>query len=230
MGRRPIRTPGRADPFRKESLARRNLELAWHARDYAAIASVAQTLRVTRSAIREMSLASGSTSVVNRIAQIQETPAPGCVLVTPPLVGAEGRGVRDGAWSRRIPVLVVTREPRTKAGLWPVVAVGEGSYRAYVQPPPGVREAPGTMCGDELGALPDSDWFLEACGAIGRTILAKVEQVDHPAWRADDLIGAVLAHPDDDALHDALAETALEASRSGPPDELRPDSSDPFCF
>ncbi len=228
MGRRPSSASG--DPFRAEARARRDLEMAWHAGDYAGIARIAETLRVTRSAIREMAVADGGCTLVHRVAQLQEPPASGCVLVTPPLVGIEGRGYRDNAWGRRVAVLVVTREPRTDAGLWPVVAVEEGSYRAYVEPPAGVREAPGTMCRDELDGLPESEWFLSACAAIGRAILAKVAELEHPAWRTDDLIGAVLAHPDDDALHDALADAALKASRCPPPEEARPDGSDPFCF
>ncbi len=204
--------------------------MAWHSRDYAGIASLAETLRNSRAVIREMALEAGAVSVINRIAQLQETPQSGCVLVTPPLVGAEGRGYRDDAWTRQIAVLLVTREPRTKAGLWPVVAVGEGSHRGYVQPPPGVREVPATVCRDEMSSLPEPDWFLSASKAIGEAVLKKTAELEHPSWRVEDLLNAVLAHPDDEAIHDALAEAALEAARTEEPEGTRPDSSDPFCF
>lgn len=78
------------------------------------------------------------------------TPAdlrPGCYLVQPPRVGLDGRVLRQALDDTEVPGLVVVREPTTRAGLWPLVALGPVTVRVHVPPPgPGSLKAiPGRM-------------------------------------------------------------------------------------
>lgn len=208
--------------FEGEAHARRSIEHALLSRDFACVAGLARILRAAREEIRSRALGAEQTRICESLDDLADEGAPGCVLIQPPLIGAQGRAYRDLAWARGVAVMVICREPRTSAGLWPLVAVGRSSYRVRVEPPAGAREKAGTLRGDVMDVMPTSAWFVEAAAHLGRAIIARVARVEHAAWRTEDLVDAVLAHPEDGSIHDALEDAALDAARTPLPQIARP--------
>ncbi len=228
------RTP-RADPCRRicerldagrvfeaESLARRDLDFATSARRWDQVARLCDLLWSARRQILDRAIHADHVALVSDQASLAETPRAGCILVCPPLIGAEGRALRESAWGRGVPALVLTREPRTRDGRWPIVAVGRVSDRARVDPPPGTRVQAGTLMGDACETPPPVSWFVRASQALGEAIRRRIERVEHPAWQVEDLADAVHAHPFDASLHEALASAARDAARVPPPSRTRP--------
>ncbi len=208
--------------FEAEALARRDLDFAMGMRSWDRVARLADLLWLARAEILDRAHNAGHVTVVDDQAGLSQTPLAGCVLVCPPLIGAEGKALRESAWGRGVPSIVLTREPRTRDGHWPIVAVGRVSYRVRVLPPPGTRERPGTLLGDAGDTPPTVAWFVRASEALGEAIRTKIESVEHPAWQVEDLVDAVLAHPYDGRLHELLSEVARQAACAPPPARTRP--------
>ncbi|MFO0874866.1 MAG: hypothetical protein U0575_12970 [Phycisphaerales bacterium] len=125
---------------------------------------------------------------------------PGCWLVEPPLVGADARRLRVAAFQASTPALVVCREPMTRGGTWPIVAVGSLVVRTYVVPP---NDPP----------RPDLDWFARALEAIGDAAIAQVAGEIDPVRRVDGLLARLDASPEHEKLHQALADACVVAAR-----------------
>lgn len=153
---------------------------------------------------------------------------PGCYLLEPPLVGADGRELREKALSADIPVLVIVREPQSRLGLIPIVAVGPFTIRTKVDPPKKV----------------DVAWIQSAAEALGDDALSLVDPEECAADRVDHIIDLLAAFPDHEKLHQALAAACTEAHHdvlTAPPkrtrsaaadekeaDELDAEDEDPF--
>ncbi len=225
----------RADPCRKirerldagrvfeaEALARRDMEVAAARRSWEQVARLSDLLWAARGQILERALHAGHVGLVSDQPSLAEVPRAGCILVCPPLIGAEGRAFRESAWGRGVPAFVLTREPRTRDGFWPIVAVGRVSDRARVPPPPGTREQAGTLLGDTCESPPPVSWFVRASQALGDAIRHRIERVEHPAWQVEDLVDALQAHPYEASLHEALCRAAQDAARTPPPSGTRP--------
>jgi hypothetical protein len=137
---------------------------------------------------------------------------PGCYLVRPPLVGADARRLRLLASSREIPVAVLCREPQTRAGLCPVVAISRGAtIRTKVGPPADPDH-------------PDIDWFLDAMDALGEEAVESVDAHLDSVKRIDALLPKLDAVPTYDGLHLTLEQACLEAhdAQSSEADERPP--------
>lgn len=156
----------------------------------------------------------------------------GCYLVQPPMIGRDGANLRETLRARRVPALVVSREPMTRAKRWPVVAVSKQRVlRVQVDPPPAAAWTGERPTYDKLIAPIDPDWFASAAGSLDEAAAAVGDPGDPPAWRADDLLDAVLAHPDAVTAASLLVELALQAASEPAPKGLRPDPNDPrFSF
>lgn len=155
---------------------------------------------------------------------------PGCYLICPPRVGAEARALRQLADEAEVPIVVIAREPSTRAGLCPVVAVGPVTVRAFVpeppQPPARPASKPRKPVKGEAAAPPAPasafvpppppplDWLLSACEALGDAAIA---QAISPvaADRAVELHARLQSFPDHEKLHQRLME-ACEAAAKEP--------------
>jgi hypothetical protein len=159
-----------------------------------------------------------------------EVPAPdtleaGCYLVKPPRVGLDGRLLREMADRREVPAIVLVREPRTRAGLWPVVALGPVTVRTPVPPPTpeatskrpaggkGKKALRAPAPADPDGIIPSVAWFLDAGERLGDAGLASMDPNRHVIGRVEDLLMRVAAHPDHEKLHQALAAACRDAAR-----------------
>jgi hypothetical protein len=218
--------------FEAERLAGRALRAAHRAWDLEAMARISLPLQEARRQIRQQAVESGRRELVaeRRGARRAE---PGCYLVQPPLLGVDARALREAAWGREVPVLVLAREPLTREGKWPVVAVGEGlSIRAWVVPVRPMTRLEGSPTKDELGlpgaAAPGSDWFEAAEEAVGDAALARLRADEPAAWRMGDVLRYLDAHPTHERLHQRLAVECRLAAREDLPEagRQRPRMSD----
>lgn len=119
--------------FETERLAVEALNTAFLAHDFERMARVLLPLQEARRQKRDLALDAGKVHVV-----AEELPTkikPGCYLIVPPRVGLDGRQLRELADAAEVPVVVVVREPTTRAGLWPIVALGPVTVRTRVEPP-----------------------------------------------------------------------------------------------
>jgi hypothetical protein len=122
---------------------------------------------------------------------------PGCYLIEPMLVGADGRELRDRALADDVPVFVINREPPDALNRWPIVAVGPVTVRTRLQPPKKL----------------DVAWMLAAGEALGDAALARLDPADDAASRADHLVELLAAVIDHEKLHQALIAACEEAAR-----------------
>ena len=170
--------------------------------DWEGMVEIVEGLRIARRGIRRKALVRGSVRILDE--SITETMdlSPGRYLVQPPLVGADARRLIQFTRERRVPAAVVCREPRTRAGLIPIVAIAPGTtIRDQIEPP-------------NNEAKPTVAWFKSALEAIGEAALETIDPSEEVTRRVDRIIGCLDAIPDNEPLHVKLAETCEEAARN----------------
>ena len=113
--------------FEAEQLANKALDLAREDDDFARMAAVIPTLQAARTARLEQAVKAGTVTIVDEPFSDRRKIKPGCYLVQPPLVGADARRLRLMAFSRKVPAVVLCREPVIRLGLMPVVALGNSA-------------------------------------------------------------------------------------------------------
>lgn len=193
---------GLAEAFESESRALDALRSARVGGDVARIASAVESLRAARATKRRCALDADVIHEVgtpDQLARALEAPEAGLWLVSPPLVGADGRNLRDCADLSRVAALVVVREPTTRTGLWPVVMIGPATVRAKIQP------------ARKLSA----DWFLSALEALGEEAVADVNAELGPGVRLDRLLDRLQTLPESDGLHESVLRACREAEAAG---------------
>lgn len=212
-------------------LCRRALLLAVKSADWDRVARIALPLQEARRQIRQLAVDTGRVTIVDTPAQLRKAAEPGCYLFQPPLIGAEARLFRLSAEKRSVPVFVLTREPMTDAGLWPVVGVSNLSVRTRLAPPPGVERAEGTPTRDHVNEGVPIAWFEAAAEALGDAGIASIDSDWPAAHRVEDVIDRLDAVPEHEKLHRCLADTARQASREPAPAMPRRRGQDhPFSF
>jgi hypothetical protein len=188
--------------FECERLAVEALGLAHAAHDYERMARILLPLQEARRNRRLAAIDVGRVTVLDEMPPEGECVGPGCYLLQPPLVGADGRELRERALAAEIPILVVAREPKTRLGLWPIVMIGPVTVRDRVHPPKHENKA-------------DLAWFVAATEALGDTAIADVEP-DLPAVeRVVALLDRLHTVVDHEKLHQALMEACHEAAAGG---------------
>ncbi len=188
--------------FECEALGQEALELAFRVGDYERMSRLLMPLEEARRQIRMLAADAG---VVGRLEEMSEESfelKSGCWLIEPLLVGADGRELRRQAAEQEIPVIVIIREPKTQLGLWPIVAVGPSTTRAYVKPPKGD---------------PDVEWFLDAGEALGDAALEGVDPMAPITNQVNALFDALCTLRDHDRLHQALAAVSVQALKDDAP-------------
>lgn len=213
----------RTEYFTAERLCLRALDAAWAARDLDRMERICLPLQEARRQIRQIATdaaEAGSLHTLSNPSDLPSPPRPGFYLVQPPLIGADARRLRELMWGQHIPALVLAREPMTRAGRWPIVAVGDVSVRVQVEPPPGVVWTGEGMRRDraELPLCPA--WFLRASESLGDSGFAMVDPALPAIWRVEDLLRVLDACPDHEKLHQHLAEACriarFEPAPAGP--------------
>jgi hypothetical protein len=220
--------------FEAERLASTALRRAHAASDFERMARIVLPLQEARRQKRQLAVDSGGRYIVST--SWRGDMAPGCYLFQPPQIGADARAFREAADAHQVPVFVVTREPLTRDGKWPVVAVGVVSVRTRVDPPIPLERIETTITRDRYDGVtyepPPAPWFEAAAEAMGDAAIAKLKPEDPAAWRVDDLIEFLDAHPDHEKLHQRLADNCRLAMNEDLPEgrRHRPKVEDPFSF
>lgn len=221
----------RTDYFDAESLCLKAMERAVRAQDFDRVSRIIMPLQEARRQRRHEAIDAGRVTTMRELSgggvgaksKDEGTMQAGCVLIEPPMIGADARTVRAIADRKRVAMLVLVREPTAASGRWPIVAVGGGEFRpaivrVQVEPPAGGEITPA--------------WFLATQEALGDAAIAKVKS----KWPADhrvlDLLEYLEGIPDHEKLHQAVASAAREAM-SRPPTPYprrRGMFDDPFSF
>ena len=203
------------------------LGLAHQEPDYERMARICLPLQECRRLKRGMAADSRNIFVVDDQLPNPEKLQPGCYLIRPPRVGLDGRLLREMADKKEEPVIIVTREPTTRLGLWPIVALGPITVRTRVRPPESAHASgktkrakkppvPSIMPGGVEDLLPPVEWFLAACEQLGDAAIASVDPARPAFARVEDLLLRLGAISDHEKLHQRLAEVCMEAHRAGP--------------
>lgn len=189
----------RSKYFECERLSVEALELAHASHDYERMARILLPLQEARRNRRLAAMDVGRVTILEEMPGEDDSIAPGCYLIQPPLVGADGRELRERAFAAEVPILVVVHEPKTRLGLWPIVMIGPVTVRERVDPPKHESKV-------------DVAWLISASEALGDAAIADVE----PELPAPDRVVALLDRlhtiVDHEKLHQALTGACHEAA------------------
>jgi hypothetical protein len=226
--------------FEAEETCLEALRKAQGIRDFDRMARLILPLQEARRQKRDLAIDAGDVFLVDGEVPSGKQLVAGCYLVSPPRVGVDGRGLREAADKKRVPIIVAVREPTTRDGLWPIVAVGPVTIRAKVKPPaapvakpapkakvtkktagkgkaPKAVAEPAAPTGPVAPPLPPPEWFVYANEQLGDAAIAEVNEESHPVSQVDALIEYLQAHPDHEKLHQRLADAARAAARDPRP-------------
>jgi hypothetical protein len=210
----------RMDYFETIELSLRAMERSRRKRDWERVARITMPLQEARRQIRQLA------TDVRKVHLLQGLPTrgvpmePGLYLLEPPMIGLDGTTVRDMLRARKVPAMVLVKEPTTSAGKWPIVGVGRGEFenvvaRVQLDPPAQLAGHAGPVSGADADtvqhALADGTWFQTAQEALGDAAIKKVRSEWPAAHRVDDLAEYLDAVPDHEKLSQALESTAREA-------------------
>jgi hypothetical protein len=120
--------------------------------------------------------------------------------VQPPAVGADARRMRLAALRQEVPATILCREPRTRLGLCPVVAIGMITVRTKIAPPADWD-------------TPDMAWYAGAMEQLGDAAIAMLDTGLELDRQVDFLISALDTVPDHEKLHQVLADVCREAAK-----------------
>lgn len=202
--------------FEAEQLALKALRKALAARDWERLARIALPLQEARRQRRHEATDCGAVHVIKTLPTAKQALAMGCYLLRPPLIAAEAKTLRLIADRQRVATMILTREPTTKLGKWPIVAVGpDVSIRIQVDPPEGAGTA------ERAEAEPSVRWLLAAQEALGDAAINKLRPQDPAAHRVEDLIDFLDAIPDHEKLHQKLADECRRAMSEPAPTKPR---------
>jgi hypothetical protein len=190
----------RSQWFEAERLAHRAMELARSQEDFALLARVALPLQEARRQRVQEAIGNKKITILQSDITEDMPLKPGCYLVQPPAVGADARRLRLAALRREIPIAILCREPLSRMKLCPIVAIGQMTVRARIDPPKDWEK-------------PDHKWFVGAMEALGDAAIEMLDTGLELDRQIDFLLGALDAVPDHEKLHQALAAVCKEASK-----------------
>lgn len=192
-----------------EAMCLRALEKAYTSGDYERMARIVMPLQEARRQKRQMAEAASENSGVTVLSERPTGPGeapgltePGCYLLQPPLVGADGRELRDRADRDAIPVFILVREPTTRTGTCPVVMIGPVTVRTQVELPDDEEH-------------PSLAWFISAHEALGDTAVASVPRDASEEQRITHCYERLATVTEHEKLHQALEEACLDAVKAG---------------
>lgn len=191
--------------FDAEKIAGEALQLARQANDFDRMARIIMPLQEAR---RQRLLKAYATKKVFVLDHEEDLPIskikPGCYLLQPMLVGADGRRFRLAAWEAQVPVAVLTREPITQLRQQPIVAITPGlTIRTKVDMPKNVED-------------PELEWFIRAMEEMGEWAMSTIDPEMEVTRRVDALLLRLDAHPEHEGLHQMLRAACEEALQDEP--------------
>lgn len=204
--------------FEAEALCLKALSRCAAANDFERMARICLPLQEARRQKREEAVDSRRSLIIQSLPKRGEEVLPACYLLEPPLIGIEAVTMRELCDRKKVPALVLCREPRTSAGRWPLVGVSGTDreslvVRVQVEPPTEFN-LPDNRTQQEPRVGPDPSWFLKAQQALGDAAIAKIKPDLPPDYRALDLFEMLRAVPDHEKLIQALMTACEHAAKS----------------
>ncbi len=193
------------DYFEAALCANEALSIAHQAGDYEQMARILLPLQEARRQIRLAAIETGNVFVINEHTQLEPligedaVPASGCYVLEPPLVGADGRNLRDRCKMLGIAAVVVVHEPVTQLGRWPVVMIGPITVRTQIEPP----------AGGEI----TMEWVIGAGEQHGDAAIESVVDIEDAVARVDALMDRFGTIGDHEQLMMTLETACKAASR-----------------
>ncbi len=223
--------------FEAEALSLRALDRAALANDFERMARICLPLQEARRQKRHEAIDAGRTFIVSSLPIRGSTLEAGCYLVEPPLIGIEANTLREMCNRKKVPALVLCREPTTSAGKWPLVGVGGSDreslvIRVQVTPAQGFGGAGPGGKRDDAREGPPGSWFLAMQEKLGDAAIEKLDPRIAPDYRALDVLEYLRAVPDHEKLHQALEQACRDAMKVPPSDKPRRRAviEDPLSF
>jgi hypothetical protein len=190
----------RSQWFEAERLAQRAMEIARAQEDFALLARIALPMQESRRQRMQEAIGSRKVTILDSGITEDMPLKPGCYLVQPPSVGADARRLRLAALRREVPIAIMCREPKSRMGLCPVVAIGQVTVRARIEPPKDWDK-------------PDHKWFTGAMEQLGDAAIEMLDTGLELDRQVDFLLAALDAVPDHEKLHQLLADVCREAAK-----------------
>lgn len=209
-----------AEYFEAERLCVGALRAARNALDFERMARIVLPLQEARRQKRVSAFDAGMVAVVRTRQDLPKPMPAGCYLVMPPMIGRDGTSLRETLNRRSTPASVLTREPLTRTGRWPIVGVGPMVIRVQVDPPWPIERVEGSVSKDNDTRLPPVEWFARTSEGLGDAAIAALAPGDHPHYRVDDLLDFLEAHPEHEKLHQELERASRAAI--GTPEPIMP--------
>lgn len=209
--------------LRCATIAKDALLQARAAGDFERMARICMPLLESQRYLRQDALEQGEAHIITSQSDAPSVPESRCYLVAPMLVGADALQFRIAANQAGVAPFVLTREPQTSQGLWPVVGVAQRVVRVRVEPP-------------EDPARIDPEWFALAHEKLGDQAILDAQKACEPAdpraWFVDDLLDRLDACPEHEKLLMRLADACKDAMTQPAPTIIRrrPLVNDPFSF
>lgn len=197
--------------FKVEELCQKATSKARRARDFERLGRIILPLQEARRQRRHEAFDTDHRQVLSKLVDLKKPHPAGVYLVRPPIIGVEARIVRDVAQRKKVPIAVLAREPRTAAGMWPLVlTVPERSIRIQVPAPVADDDSP-----------PTAEWFMASIEALGDAAIKSLNPKDPAQWRVDDLLEFIDALPEHEKLHQRLTQECRVAMLEPEPEEER---------
>ena len=193
--------------FDAERVAVAALASAEQAGDFERMARIVLPLLEARRQKRLAAIDTGALYCLSQDIDEEAPVEPGCYLIEPLLVAANGRDLRLRANEQQMPVFVVVREPQSRDGLWPICMIGPKTVRTKVRPP---------TKGEAGEPEPTIEWMVAASEALGDEAIAMVDPDADAPDRVKQLHELLGTCPDHEKLHQALEEACRDAARLTP--------------
>ena len=203
-------------------LCREALMQAHAARDFGTMGRICLPMLEAQRALRLAALDTNTIHCVSQSTDIPSDPDASCYLFAPNFVGADTRRFRIAANDAGIGAFVLTREPTTAKGLWPIVGVADRVVRIQIEPPTDDR--------------PTANWFAHAAEALGDQAIADAKNASQPDdpndWIVDDFLDRLDACPEHEKFIKALADACHDAinTPASPRKRRRGIIDDPYSF
>jgi len=180
---------------------RQALGEARYQQDFGRMKRICLPMLESQRAVRLSALDTGTIHQISSSGDISPEPDASCYLFAPNFVGADTRRFRAAANDAGIGVFVLTREPTTSKGRWPIVGVGDRVVRVQVEPPADDK--------------PTATWFAHASETLGdqaiKDALAASSPDDPKQWIVDDFLDRIDACPEHEKFIKALADACHDA-------------------
>jgi hypothetical protein len=202
--------------------SREALLFAREGHDFERMSRITLPMLEAQRFIRQSALETGIIHRVSDSTDIPPDPDASCYLFAPDFVGADARRFRAAANDAGIGAFVLTREPTTSKGLWPIVGVGNRVVRIQIEPP--------------KDDTPTPEWFARAGELLGDQAIIDATNASDPddpkPWIVDDFLDRFDACPEHEKFIKALGVACQNAINSPIPigKRRRGIIDDPYSF